>query len=47
MIKHAWIDEERKIVSFHRMAGSHRYTDEEASFWRHIMNLVDRGFLLQ
>jgi len=47
VLKKAWIDEEKKIVSFEFLQGAVVYTALEAEFWRKVMALVGKGYALQ
>lgn len=43
----AWLDEERRIVSFHAIPASRYFTAAEAEFWAQIVALVLDGYRIQ
>lgn len=45
--KKAWIDTEKRIVSFQQIGQADCYTADEINFWPHIMALVNVGYRLQ
>ena len=42
--KTAWIDAEKKIVSFHAMDDGRMVTKSEGLFWDYIMKLIQSGY---
>ena len=36
----AWLDEENRIVSFHKIPNSRYYSAEEHNFWQMIVSLI-------
>ena len=45
--REAWMDEEKRIVSFHEIPGSRYYSAEEHDFWQVIVSLVLAGYRVQ
>ena len=43
----AWLDEEKRIVSFHEIPGSRYYSAEEHDFWQKIVSLILSGYRVQ
>lgn len=43
----AWLDEEKRIVSFHEIPGSRYYSAEEHDFWQVIVSLILAGYQVQ
>ena len=43
----AWLDEEKRIVSFHEIPGSRYYSAEEHDFWQVIVGLIVTGYRVQ
>ena len=43
----AWLDEEKRIVSFHEIPGSRYYSAEEHDFWHMIVSLILAGYRVQ
>lgn len=43
----AWIDEENRIVSFHKIQDSRYYNAEEHDFWQMIVSLILSGYRVQ
>ena len=43
----AWLDEEKRIVSFHEIPGSRYYSAEEHDFWQVIVSLILAGYRVQ
>lgn len=43
----AWLDEEKRIVSFHEIPGSRYYSAEEHDFWQVIVDLILAGYRVQ
>ena len=43
----AWLDEEKRIVSFHEIPGSRYYSTEYQAFGNIIVNLVLAGYRAQ
>lgn len=46
-MKEAWIDREKKIISFRLVEGAEYYEAEELIFWDYIKELVFYGYRLQ
>ena len=46
-MKHGWLDEENRIVSFHEIPDSRYYSTENQAFWNIIVNLVLAGYRVQ
>lgn len=44
--KKAWVDEEKKVISFHEIPGCKIYTAAETDFWPLVLTLMGRGFLV-
>ena len=47
MQNEAWMDEEKRIVSFHEIPGSRYYSAEEHDFWQVIVSLILAGYRVQ
>ena len=45
--REAWLDEEKRIVSFHEIPGSRYYSAEEHDFWQMIVSLILAGYRVQ
>ena len=43
----AWVDEKRRIVSFHAVPEARRYCAEERDFWTRVVELVLAGYRVQ
>ncbi len=43
----AWVDEKRRLVSFHRSLGARRYCAPERAFWKQVIELVLSGYRVQ
>ena len=43
----AWLDEEKRIVSFHEIPGSRYYSAEKHDFWQMIIDLILAGYRVQ
>lgn len=43
----AWLDEEKRIVSFHEVPGSRYYGVEPEAFWQVISGLILSGYRVQ
>lgn len=43
----AWLDEENRIVSFHKIPNSRYYSAEEHDFWQMIVSLILAGYRVQ
>lgn len=43
----AWIDEKRRLVSFHKIPGARRYCAPERAFWELVTELVLLGYRVQ
>lgn len=43
----AWLDDERRIVSFHPVPGGRYFSAAEAEFWPRIVELVLCGYRVQ
>ena len=43
----AWLDEEKRIVSFHEVPGSRYYGAEPETFWQVISGLILSGYRVQ
>ncbi len=46
MVFEAWLDEENRIVSFHKIPDSY-YSAEEHDFWQMIIDLILAGYRVQ
>ena len=46
-MKHGWLDEENRIVSFHKIPNSRYYSAEYQVFGNIIVNLVLAGYRAQ
>ena len=44
--KKAWVDEEKKVISFHEIPGTTVYAAPEKDFWDLVLTLMGRGFLV-
>lgn len=47
MIKRAWIDESKKLVSFHYIENAILFEEEKAAFWEHIKSLMYQEYRVQ
>lgn len=47
IIKQAWINKDKKIISFETTSGGWLYTAEESSFWKTVVILCDQGYRIQ
>lgn len=47
MQNEAWMDEEKRIVSFHEVPNSWYYSAEEHDFWQVIVSLILAGSRVQ
>ena len=45
--REAWMDEENRIVSFHKIPNSRYYSAEEHDFWQMIVSLILAGYRVQ
>lgn len=43
----AWVDDKRRIVSFHEIPGARLFCESERSFWERIVALVLDGYRVQ
>lgn len=43
----AWVDEKRRLVSFHKIPGAQRYCAPERAFWERVTELVLSGYRVQ
>ena len=43
----AWVDDKRRIVSFHEIPGSRLFCESERVFWENIVALVLDGYRVQ
>lgn len=43
----AWVDNKRRIVSFHEIPGSRLFCESERVFWENIVALVLSGYRVQ
>ena len=43
----AWLDEENRIVSFHKIPNSRYYSAGENDFWQMIVSLILAGYRVQ
>ena len=43
----AWVDEKRRLVSFHKIPGARRYCAPERAFWEQVTELVLSGYRVQ
>ncbi len=43
----AWVDDRRRIVSFHKIPGARRFCENEAAFWEKVVALVLDGYRVQ
>jgi hypothetical protein len=43
----AWLDEENRIVSFHKIPNCRYYSAEEHDFWQMIVSLILSGYRVQ
>ena len=43
----AWLDEENRIVSFHKIPDIRYYSAEEHDFWQMIIDLILAGYRVQ
>ena len=46
-IRHAWIDEASRLISFHQIRGAKKYCAENDEFWKYIIRLGRLGYRLQ
>ena len=42
--KTAWIDDEKKVVSFHAIDNSRMVTEAESLFWDYVSGLARAGY---
>ena len=47
MQNEAWLDEENRIVSFHKIPNSRYYSAEENDFWQMVIHLILSGYRVQ
>ena len=47
MQNEAWLDEENRIVSFHKIPNSRYYSAEEHDFWQKVVSLIMNGYRVQ
>jgi len=45
--REAWMDEENRIVSFHKIPNCRYYSAEEHDFWQMIVSLILSGYRVQ
>ena len=45
--REAWMDEENRIVSFHKIPNCRYYSAEEHDFWQVIVGLILAGYRVQ
>ena len=45
--REAWMDEENRIVSFHKIPNCRYYSAEEHDFWQVIVGLIMTGYRVQ
>ena len=45
--REAWMDEENRIVSFHKIPNCRYYSAEEHDFWQMIVSLILAGSRVQ
>ncbi len=43
----AWVDEKRRLGSFHKIPGARRYCAPERAFWEQVTELVLSGYRVQ
>ena len=43
----AWLDEENRVVSFHKITNSRYYSAGENDFWQMIVSLILAGYRVQ
>ena len=43
----AWLDDERRVISFHPIPNSRYFTAPEPAFWPAILDLVLSGYRVQ
>ena len=43
-MKHGWMDEENRIVSFHEISDSRYYSAAAHDFWQTIVSLILAGY---
>lgn len=46
-LKNAWIDEEKRIISFTSMENAQLYLAKEDDFWCRILRLMHSGYRMQ
>lgn len=46
-VKHAWIDKEKRIISFSCLPNADDYRAEEPAFWQEIVLLMKSGYRVQ
>ncbi|MGM9603438.1 MAG: hypothetical protein ACI3XG_00050 [Faecousia sp.] len=46
-LKNAWIDEEKRIISFTCLENAEVYLAEEEAFWNQILRLMRSGYRMQ
>lgn len=42
--KEAWVDEENRIISFHKIENGRRIRKPEVQFWVWAMNVIRSGY---
>lgn len=42
--KRVWIDQDTKVLAFHKFNGSVMYTREQSEFWDWVIKLVRSGY---
>ena len=43
----AWVDDKKRIVSFHKIPGARLFCENEAGFWEKVVALVLDGYRVQ
>lgn len=46
-VKHAWIDKEKRIISFSCLPNADDFRAEELAFWQEIVLLMKSGYRIQ
>lgn len=46
-VKHAWIDDAKKLISFSLLPDTDNFSAEEAAFWQKITQLMQAGYRVQ
>lgn len=46
-VKHAWIDKEKRIISFTQLPEADNFLAEEPVFWKQIIALMRSGYRVQ